>query len=149
MATCSSILAWEIPWTEKSGVLQSMGSQRVRYNLVTKPPPSYLYLIFAYLSSWFRYSGEPWLIHPVYPLDSFQPSGSCLLKPGTCLSLPTPISNTGNKLTLGLPRLPQPKTNPLTSPVLPSKVVLESQQGVTSDSPSSSHLECRYGPCWS
>ena len=59
MATCSSILAWEIPWTEKSGVLQSMGSQRVRYNLVTKPPPSYLYLIFAYLSSWFRYSGEP------------------------------------------------------------------------------------------
>ena len=30
MATHSSILAWEIPWTEKSGGLQSMGSQRVR-----------------------------------------------------------------------------------------------------------------------
>ena len=29
MATCSSILAWRIPWTEKSGRLQSMGSQRV------------------------------------------------------------------------------------------------------------------------
>ena len=29
MATHSSILAWEIPWTEKPGVLQSMGSQRV------------------------------------------------------------------------------------------------------------------------
>ena len=26
-ATHSSILAWEIPWTEESGELQSMGSQ--------------------------------------------------------------------------------------------------------------------------
>ena len=26
MATLSSILAWEIPWTEKPGGLQSMGS---------------------------------------------------------------------------------------------------------------------------
>ena len=30
MATHSSILAWRIPWTEKWGGLQSMGSQRVR-----------------------------------------------------------------------------------------------------------------------
>ena len=30
MATHSSILAWKIPWTEKSGGLQSVGSQRVR-----------------------------------------------------------------------------------------------------------------------
>ena len=29
MATHSSILAWKIPWTEKPGRLQSMGSQRV------------------------------------------------------------------------------------------------------------------------
>ena len=28
MATCSSILAWRIPWTEEPGGLQSMGSQR-------------------------------------------------------------------------------------------------------------------------
>ena len=27
-ATHSSILAWEIPWTEKPGGLQSMGSQK-------------------------------------------------------------------------------------------------------------------------
>ena len=27
MATHSSILAWEIPWTEESGRIQSMGSQ--------------------------------------------------------------------------------------------------------------------------
>ena len=29
MATLSSILAWEIPWTEEPGELQSMGSHRV------------------------------------------------------------------------------------------------------------------------
>ena len=36
MATHSSTLAWEIPWTEESGRPQSMGSQRVRYDLATK-----------------------------------------------------------------------------------------------------------------
>ena len=36
MATHSSILAWRIPWTEEPGGLQSMGSQRVRHDLVTK-----------------------------------------------------------------------------------------------------------------
>ena len=28
MATQSSVLAWEIPWTEGTGGLQSMGSQK-------------------------------------------------------------------------------------------------------------------------
>ena len=32
MATHSSILARKIPWTEKPGGLQSMGSQRVGHN---------------------------------------------------------------------------------------------------------------------
>ena len=32
MATHSSILAWEIPWTEELGRLQSTGSQRVRHD---------------------------------------------------------------------------------------------------------------------
>ena len=36
MVTHSRILAWEIPWTEELGGLQSMGSQKVRLNLVTK-----------------------------------------------------------------------------------------------------------------
>ena len=36
MATHSSILAWEIPWTEEPGRLQSMGLQRVRDGLETK-----------------------------------------------------------------------------------------------------------------
>ena len=32
MATHSSILSWRIPWTEKPGGLQSMGSQTVGHN---------------------------------------------------------------------------------------------------------------------
>ena len=32
MATHSSILAWEIPWTEEPGGLQSMGLQRIGHN---------------------------------------------------------------------------------------------------------------------
>ena len=32
MATHSSILTWEIPWTEEPGELQSMELQRVGYN---------------------------------------------------------------------------------------------------------------------
>ena len=32
MATHSSILAWEIPWTEEPEGLQSVGSQRVGYD---------------------------------------------------------------------------------------------------------------------
>ena len=36
MATYSSILAWEISWTEELDGLQSMVSQRIRHDLVTK-----------------------------------------------------------------------------------------------------------------
>ena len=35
METHSTILAWEIPWTEQPGGLQSVGSQKVGYNWVT------------------------------------------------------------------------------------------------------------------
>ena len=35
MATHSSNLAWRIPWSEETGGLHSMGSQRVRHNWVT------------------------------------------------------------------------------------------------------------------
>ena len=36
MATHSSIRGWEIPWTEETGGLQSMGSQRVSHDLAIK-----------------------------------------------------------------------------------------------------------------
>ena len=39
MATHSSFLAWESEWTEEPVSLQSVGSQRVGYNLETKPQP--------------------------------------------------------------------------------------------------------------
>ena len=36
IATHYSTLAWEIPWIEEPGMLQSMGSQRVKHDLVIK-----------------------------------------------------------------------------------------------------------------
>ena len=36
IATHSSILAWEIPWTEEFGELHSMESQRVKHSLATE-----------------------------------------------------------------------------------------------------------------
>jgi len=36
MATHSNILAWEMPWTEEPGGLQSVRSQRVRHDLATE-----------------------------------------------------------------------------------------------------------------
>ena len=38
MTIHSSILAWEIPWIEKLGGLQSMELQRVRHDLVPNYP---------------------------------------------------------------------------------------------------------------
>ena len=43
MATHSSILPWEIPWTEEPGELySSWGHQRVGHDLVTKQQKSIL-----------------------------------------------------------------------------------------------------------
>ena len=39
MATHSSILAWEIPWTEEPGGLQSMGPKRAGHNWATVEGP--------------------------------------------------------------------------------------------------------------
>ena len=36
MATHSSILAWEIPWTEEPGRLQSMEVQRIGHDFMTE-----------------------------------------------------------------------------------------------------------------
>ena len=51
MATQSSILAWEIPWTEEPGGLQSMGWQRVGRDLVTKEQEQQLWV---HISSTYR-----------------------------------------------------------------------------------------------
>ena len=56
MATHSSTLAWEMPWMEEPGGLQSMGMQRVRHDRATKLPLSFnttreaLYLLVQFSS---------------------------------------------------------------------------------------------------
>ena len=44
IAIHSSILDWRIPWTEEPGVLQSMGSQRVRHSSVTEQQQQHILL---------------------------------------------------------------------------------------------------------
>ena len=57
MATQSGVLPWEIPWTKEFGALQSMGLQRVGYDLATKQQTDH--------------TGEIWvvsgLLHAVLP----------------------------------------------------------------------------------
>ena len=50
MATHSSILAWEIPWTEELDGLQSMGSQTVEHNLGAKQQQIHTYIcVYIYI----------------------------------------------------------------------------------------------------
>ena len=89
MATHSSILAWRIPWTEKSGELQPMGSQRVRHNWVTNTFTfSYNYWHSGCIYNSVQFSGsvmsdslQPyWLQHARLPYPSPTPrtcSNSC------------------------------------------------------------------------
>jgi len=48
MATHYSIFAWEIPWTEEPGGLQSIGSQRVEHDLVTKQQQQQYFIMYIY-----------------------------------------------------------------------------------------------------
>ena len=50
MATHSSFLALEIPWTEEPSMLPSMGSQRVGRDLVTKQQQMYYEETFLFLN---------------------------------------------------------------------------------------------------
>ena len=53
MATHSSILAWETPWTEELGGLQSTGSQRVRQDCVRSKK-----LVVLHRLTWVRAHGR-------------------------------------------------------------------------------------------
>ena len=54
IATHSSTLAWRVPWTEKPGVLQPMGWQRVKHGLLTEQQQqSYLFFV-----SFFKNKGK-------------------------------------------------------------------------------------------
>ena len=58
MATGSSTLAWEIPWMEVLGGLQSMGSQRVRHDLSAKQQQQdykkEIWLVFIFVHCYLR-----------------------------------------------------------------------------------------------
>ena len=58
MATHSNILAWEIPWTEDPGGLQSMGLQRVGHSLAAE----HVHTLLQSLSS-FSLSFSQWPCH--------------------------------------------------------------------------------------
>ena len=66
MATHSSILVWKIPWTEDSGRLQSMASQRVRHDWATSlslsataywRSPEFQLVMPAHYQAWFSSPG--------------------------------------------------------------------------------------------
>ena len=66
MATCSSILAWKIPWTEEPVRLQSRGSQRVRHegsDLACTHSLLPAFLISLHLNTW---DGDMEIIHPTF-----------------------------------------------------------------------------------
>ena len=65
MARHSSTLAWQIPWTEEPGRLQSMGSLRVRHEWVTSVS------LFTFMH-WRR----KWQPTPVFSLGESQRRGS-------------------------------------------------------------------------
>ena len=50
MATHSNILAWNVPWTEEPGGLQSMGSQRVRHDWVTAQHSTPVHRVYCHPS---------------------------------------------------------------------------------------------------
>ena len=56
MAPHSRILAWKIPWTEEPGGPQSMASQTVGHNLVTKQPELVLSALRVSPVCWFGLS---------------------------------------------------------------------------------------------
>ena len=66
IATCSSILVWKVLWTEEPGGLQSMGSQRIRYEWEsTHHTP-----LDSTPSLWRTFWGKPWTIW-YFPLIIF------------------------------------------------------------------------------
>ena len=81
MATHSSIVTWEMPWTEEPGGLQSMGSQRVGHNIVIEQQHS-SYLVKSFCS-FLSFSPSSLPLLPPFTLfvkSIFIPSFSSFLK---------------------------------------------------------------------
>ena len=96
MATCSSVLAWKIPWTEEPARLESTGSPRVGYNWTHMHIPSFLpeclqargYLFLCLCTNLSTLPGSPLQnfkleLHPWLSWVSHLPNIDC----GTCQPL--------------------------------------------------------------
>ena len=101
MATHSSILAWEIPWTEEPGGLHSKGLQRVRRDWATEHNPIYInaQLFWGVYSKWLggdsvskiqylrSFRKTLWGIFHHWALSQAQLFLSSRIKAGQCLPL--------------------------------------------------------------
>ena len=74
--THSSILAWEIPWTEEPGRLQSMGSQRVGHDWATSI--SFFLSFFPVLNQGPDRENQRCCSPPGWPLSNFPPTPSAI-----------------------------------------------------------------------
>ena len=76
MATHSSTVAWKVPWTEKPGRLQSMGSQRVGHDWATSLPLTFGVCSNSCPSSRWCHPTISYSVTPFSYLQSFPASGS-------------------------------------------------------------------------
>ena len=104
MATHPSILAWRIPWTEETGRLQSIGSQRVRHSLATKQQFHLLFIahgnVLENFLDQFSSTAEH-LDSSLHPTDSY----SSFLTTGTRLDLICPGKSQSNTNSTQSPRM--------------------------------------------
>ena len=86
MATHFTVLTWKIPWTEKPGRLQSIGSQWVRHNWATKRTHTFSSVQFSY-SVMFDSLPSNGLQHARLPCPS--PTPGALKLPSITLEMPS------------------------------------------------------------
>ena len=77
MATCSSILIWRIPWTEEPDGLQSMRSQSVRHDWMTKLTHTSTYITSSLsIQYWIHRLSPSWLLYNKYCF--YEHWGTCI-----------------------------------------------------------------------
>ena len=78
MATHSSILAWEIPWREEPGRLQSIELQRVEQDLVTRQQQQCILLPRADVNN-LQPARRFFVLHKAHKLLHFRPNTGHIL----------------------------------------------------------------------
>ena len=88
IATHSSILAWEIPWTEEPGMLQSVGSQKSWTFLATKQQQKQYSIVYIYNISFIHSSvkGHLCCFHVVTIVNIAAMNIACMYLFGPCFS---------------------------------------------------------------